>query len=106
MKAISRCHLCGVEHKGRCHALRRAKSRVTPPEKVLEYLERQRERNLIRKAQMLITELCDVIDETRRQVRRETSKVYATKNKSRVALGANRRKAKRDTLTRNRTKQD
>ena len=106
MKEDKRCELCGVEHKGRCHALRRPERKKTPPEKVMEYLERQRERNLMRKAQSLIVELCDVIEETRRQIRRETRKAYTSANKGRMAVGANRAKAARNTLTRNRTKQD
>jgi hypothetical protein len=101
-----RCHLCGVEHKGICHALRRPKRKKVPPEKVIEYLERQRERNLLRKAQALINELCEVIDETRRQVRRESRTPYKAANKSRMALGKNCTKAARNTLTRNGTKQD
>ena len=106
MKLDKRCNLCGVEHKGICHALRRPKRKKVPPEMVVIYLQRQRERNLLRKAQALINELCEAIDEARRQFRRESRTPYQARNKSRMALGKNRPKAARDTLTRNRTKQD
>ncbi len=106
MRLNKRCNLCGVEHKGICHALRQPKRKKVPPEVVVAYLQRQRERNLLRKAQALINELCEAIDETRRQLRRESRTTYKARNKSRMALGKNRAKAARNTLTRNRIKQD
>lgn len=95
-----KCPICRVEHKGRCHAMRNAKRKKTPPEKVLEYLLRWRERENERFARDLIEELFYAIDEARLAARFTDRRWRASQNKSRGYFRKNRIKAKRNTLTR------
>jgi hypothetical protein len=107
-KAVKLCPTCYTEHKGKCHFMRgqqREKAKAKVEELERWKADKKRRKSLIH-VHRLIRELCDAVEAGRRAARPTSWFGRKPNPKSRLAVGTDQGKAKRNTLTRKRTDED